>query len=108
MPAVEPIRQALEMAGTSLFFKDFDILAFPGFNVSVLYKNEVSVYEVEKQNFKFEVATLDCKINSIRQGSEFYMSDAIYTYSFRLDREPEADLTGWSKLHTIFLKKSEC
>ena len=108
MAAVEPIRQALDIAGEALYFPNFDILSFPGFNVSVLYKNEVSVYEVEKQNFTFQVASEDVFKFKVKAEMEFYFKDKVYEYSFKLDRNAEHDLTGWSKLYCNFISRKEC
>ena len=108
MPAVEPIREALLIAGDKIYFPEFDILCFPGFNISVLYKNEVSVYEVEKQNFTFQVATEDVFTFNIEAEMDFYLTDSVFTYSFKIDRNAENDLTGWSKLYCNYTGRSQC
>ena len=100
---IEPIQQALSIAGIDLVFQDFDILGIPGFNTSVLYKGEVSLYEVEKQNFSFQVATIDTIDNQVAIDMLFTMEDSGYQYQFRLDRPPVNDLTGWSELHALLL-----
>jgi hypothetical protein len=99
MAAVEPIMKGLNIAGVDIFFENFNIKCFPGFNISVLYKNEVSVYEVEKQNFTFQVSTEDYSRYNIKQDIEFYLSDSFYKHKFKLDRAGEHDLTGFTKLH---------
>jgi hypothetical protein len=63
---IEPIREALETAGTEVEFPTFTVLCFPGFSTSILHKGEVSVYEVEKQNFTFEFAAEDVKAFDIK------------------------------------------
>lgn len=105
MAAIEPIEKALEIAGIYINFDNFNILAFPGFSVAVLYKNEVSVYEVEKQIFTFEVSTKSVRENSIDSGMKFYMTDDVYKYCFEIDRRPENDITGWSRLHCNYISK---
>lgn len=99
MAAIEPISTALEIAGIPLAFDSFDLMCFPGFSTSVLYKGEVSLYEVEKQNFVFQVSLEECLDKRIVIDTEFYMIDHGYQYNFKLDRPPIHDLTGWASLH---------
>lgn len=99
MAAIEPIAKALKIAGIPLAFASFDLLSFPGFNTSVLYKGEVSLYEVEKQNFVFQVSLEECLDRRVEIDTEFYMVDSGYRYNFKLDRPPIHDLTGWASLH---------
>jgi len=104
---MEPIQQALTKHGEDLVFTGFTIKAFPGFNVSVLYKQEVSVYEVEKQNFVFQTASLYCKNNFIVKDTEFYFIEvqSNIRFNFKLDRNPVDDLTGWSILYCNLISK---
>ena len=99
MAAIEPINKALTIAGIPLAFDSFDLMCFPGFNTSVLYKGEVSLYEVEKQNFVFQVSLEECLDKRIIIDTEFSMEDHGYKYTFKLDRPPIHDLTGWASLH---------
>ena len=69
----EPIRKCLAHAGEILAFDQFEILGIPGFNTSVLYRQEVSLYEVERQNFSFQIATEDCDRYRIKE-------DLIFSY----------------------------
>lgn len=101
--AIEPIVKCLTISGITLSFDQFEILGIPGFNTSVLYKGEVSLYEVEKQNFSFQVSTLDCLNKTITIDDTFFMKNSDYQYNFKLDREPVHDLTGWSKLNCNLL-----
>ena len=101
----EPIDRVLNLTGTLLTFADFEIYGLAGFNTSVLYKGELSLYEVEKQNFTFQVATADCSLSNIIRDITFTITDGIYVYTFKLDRDPISDLTGWSKLNVNFVGK---
>lgn len=103
---IEPIATALAHAGISLTFDSFDILGIPGFNTSILYKGEVSLYEVERQNFNFQISTVDAIENLVTIDSEFTIEDSGYLYRFKLDRPPTNDLTGWSKLNVNLISVS--
>ena len=96
----EPRAKALTIAGTKLDFGNFDIQGIVGFNLTVLYKGEQSLYEVEKQNFSFQIATQDAIDNAIVSGLTFFIDEGDKKYNFQLDRPPIDDLTGWSELHT--------
>lgn len=102
---VEPITEALEICGTLLTFSQFEIYGIPGFQTQVLYKGESSIYEVERQEFAFQVSTADCSENSITVDLTFYIEDDTYRYYFSIDRPPVSDLSGWSKLNVIFNSK---
>ena len=104
---IEPIDKALTIAGVDLVFPTFTIRGLPGFNVSVLYKQEVSVYEVEKQNFVFQISSLAARINNILIDNEFYMieTNANVKFIFNLDKNPMSDLTGWSTLNCNLISK---
>jgi hypothetical protein len=102
---VEPIAETLELCGTKLYFDNFEIYGIPGFQTQVLYKGESTLYEVERQEFAFQVSTLDCYENSLIVDMTFYIEDTTYRYTFSLDRPPIPDLTGWSKLNVIFVSK---
>jgi hypothetical protein len=96
---VEPIQQVLSTVGSVLTFSNIQVLGIPGFNLSILTKNEISVYEVEKQNFIFALDILDCKVNNIKRDDVFTLTNFGYQYTFKLGLNPEHDLTGWAKLH---------
>jgi len=96
----EPITRALTIAGTTLTFNDFTIRGVVGFNLTVLYKGEQSLYEIEKQNFSFQIATSDVLDNEITMGLTFTAENSGYLYTFQLDRPPIPDVTGWSEIHT--------
>jgi hypothetical protein len=101
----EDISTCLSIAGITLSFADFDILAIPGFETSMLYKGEATLYEVEKQWFSFRIATIDHVENTINLDDYFTMEDSAYLYTFTVNRLPIPDLTGFSKLHADFLSK---
>lgn len=103
---IEDIRTCLTIAGITLSFADFDILAIPGFETSMLYKGEATLYEVERQWFSFRIATLDTAENSINLDDQFTMEDDSFLYTFSVTRLPIPDLTGFSKLHADFLSKA--
>lgn len=102
----EPIALALQTCGTLLTFSQFEMYGIPGFETQVLYKGEVTVYEVERQNFSFQVSTLDCYENAVAVDMEFYIEDSTYAYTFKIDRPPIADLTGWSKLNVLYVSRT--
>ena len=102
---IEPIAETLQTCGTLLTFSQFEIYGIPGFQTQVFYKGEQSVYEVERQDFAFQVSTSDCYENSITTDLTFYIEDETYRYYFSIDRPPISDLTGWSKLNVIFNSK---
>ena len=102
---VEPIAEVLQICGTLLTFSQFEIYGIPGFQTQVLYKGESTIYEVERQEFAFQVATNDCYENAITVDLTFYIEDDTYRYYFSIDRPPVSDLTGWSKLYVIFNSK---
>ena len=102
----EPIEIALQTCGQLLTFDQCEIYGIPGFSTQVLYKGEVTVYEVERQNFVFEVSTLDCYENDITTDMTFTMEDSTYSYTFQVDRPPVADLTGWSRLYVNYVSRT--
>lgn len=99
---VEPIAETLQTCGTLLTFGQFELYGIPGFQTQVLYKGESSVYEVERQEFAFQVSTQDCYDNNVAVDMVFTIEDTTYRYYFSIDRPPIPDLTGWSKLNVIF------
>lgn len=103
---IEDISKCLEIAGVTLAFNDFEILGIPGFETSMLYKGEPTMYEVEKQWFSFRIATVDHLDNIISLDDEFTMEDGSYEYTFSVNRLPIPDLTGFSKLHADFLSRA--
>lgn len=102
----EDITTCLEIAGVTLTFQDFEILGIPGFQTSMLYKGEPTLYEVEKQWFAFQIATIDTVENPIELDDQFTMEDTGYIYTFVVNRLPIPDLTGWSKLQVDFLSRT--
>ena len=102
---IEPITEALEICGTLLTFSQFEIYGIPGFQTQVLYKGESSIYEVERQEFAIQVATVDCYTYSLAVDMLFTIEDDTYRYYYSIDRPPISDLTGWSKLNVIFNSK---
>lgn len=104
---VENIDKILNIAGVDLeFLSGFTIKGIPGFSTSLLYKGEPTLYTIETQNFTFQISTLDAVNNTIVNDMLFTMQDSSYIYTFKLDRPPISDLTGWSKLHVNFISKS--
>jgi hypothetical protein len=102
---MEDILGVLDIVGISLEFDSGTIKGIPGFNLSILVKGEVSPYEVEKQNFTFQVATLYCVNFDIIVDSKFTMTDLVYIYTFKVDTNPVSDLTGWSRLLVNYISK---
>jgi hypothetical protein len=103
----ENIGKTLSIAGIDLEFSaGFTIKGIPGFSTSILYKGEPTLYIVEQQNFTFQISTLDAVNNSIVNDMLFTMQDNSYIYTFKLDRPPISDLTGWSKMQVNFISKS--
>jgi hypothetical protein len=102
---IEDVTGTLDIVGTDLEFDAFTVKGIPGFSTSILVKGEVSLYEVEVQNFTFQVSTLDCINNDLVQDLLFTIADTSYSYTFKVDRPPINDLTGWSKLHANYVSK---
>ena len=102
---IEPITVALETCGTLLTFDQFEVYGIPGFQTQVFYKGEATLYEVDRQEYAFELSTADCFENEIKQDMVFYMEDETYSYKFIIDRPPVADLTGWSKINVNYQGK---
>ena len=102
---MEDIDFVLDTVGVNLDFDAGIIKGIPGFSTTILYKGEVSLYEVERQNFTFKVSTLVCLNFEIGIDLIFTMSDTSYTYTFQVDRTPVQDLTGWSTLYANYISK---
>lgn len=103
----ELIDKALSIGGVTLTFDDFTIKGFPGFNLTRLYRGEQSLYEIEKQNFSFQIATKDVVKYDISANDTLTISDNVYLYDFIVELDPIHDLTGWSELHVNFQGKEE-
>lgn len=95
----EPITEILEKIGDDLKFNTFTIKGIPGFELVTLYKGETSLYEVEKQTFRFQIASTDVEVNTVADGDAFTLTDTTYHHNFVVDRTPLPDLTGWSVLY---------
>ena len=100
----EDIKLLLDLAGVTLEFINFDLKGIPGFSTQVLSSLDSS-YEIERQVFSFQVATSDCLEYSLKIGDVFKTSDTSYEYSFKLNRLPQPDLTGFSKLVVDFTSR---
>lgn len=98
----EPIEKCLAISGVGMDFGIFQILGIPGFNISVLYKGEQSLYEIERQNFSFQISTEDAVKYQITGEEIFTMNISVREYRFKVERSIE-DLTGWTKLSTSYL-----
>lgn len=101
----EDIDLCLTTCGVILSFQNFDLYGIPGFETSMLYKGEATLYEVERQWFEFQVSTLAISEETVSLDDQFIMEDGIYQYTFSLNRLPIPDLTGFSKLHADFIGK---
>ena len=101
----ELINYCLETAGEPLEFDSVIIQGIPGFDLSVLYKGETTVYEIERQNFSFMVSTVEVESNEIKKGDFFELIDNTFRYKFQLDRPPISDLMGYSELKVNFISK---
>ena len=100
------IQATLLAAGELLTFPTFTMYGLPGFDTSILIKGEYSSYEIERQNFSFEVSIADCKTHSVVMDNTFTMTDGSYTYSFKIDRPFIPDLTGWAHLAVNLISKT--
>lgn len=103
---MEDIKTVLGLVGETLSFAQSDVLGIPGFQIEVLAGVD-SNYEVESQAFTFQVSTFDCMDNHLRTGATFTFEDKVYSYTFKLKRNPVPDLTGWSKLDVNLISKVE-
>ena len=102
----EDIDLCLSTCGVILTFENFELYGIPGFETSMLYKGEPTLYEVERQWFEFQVSTAVISEEIVALDDQFTMEDGTYQYTFSLTRFPIPDLTGFSKLHADFLSKS--
>lgn len=105
MKATENIPDVLALVGELLTFPQAEILAIPGFQVETLVSMDDN-YKVERQSFTFQVASADVIENDIKQDDTFTFDDGNYLYTFKLNRYPMPDLTGWSKLDVDLLTKT--
>jgi hypothetical protein len=101
----EPLADYFELLADTLVFDEFEIYGVPVFSTTILYKGEESMYEVERQNFAFQVMTVDVVENEIKEGMIFTLSDAVYTFSFTISQSIVHDLTGVSRLTVDYLGK---
>lgn len=102
----EPIAEILEKIGNDLMFPLFTIKGIPGFELVTLYKGETSLYEIEKQTFRFQVASADVVAKSVIDGNSFILTDGTYNHNFIVDRTPLPDLTGWSVMYANSVGRS--
>ena len=103
---IEPITKALTVAGTTLTFGSFSIKGVLGFNISILYKGEQTLYETERQNFSFQTATTDVVEYQISSGDRFSMKDTAKEYTLEVSRTID-DLSGWTELHCDYISGKE-
>lgn len=96
---IEPTAEILEKVGDDLEFAAFTVKGIPGFELVTLYKGETSLYEVEKQTFRFQVASADVVANSIKDGDAFTLADDSYNHNFTVSKTPLPDVTGWSVMY---------
>lgn len=102
----EPISEILDLIGETLTFTDFTILGIPGFDSLRMIGGEHSPYSVHRQEFSFQIATADAQGYVLDKDTTFTCSDDIYIYTFKIDRPPISDLTGWSQLFVNFVSKA--
>ena len=101
---VEDIQMVLEKAGVLLTFNQFELYGIPGFQFETLIGLDNN-YEVTKQNFIFQVSTLDVADNQLQLDDEFTIEDTAYTHTFKVTKAPVPDLTGYSKLYVDYISK---
>ena len=102
---MEDIQMVLEKAGVLLTFTQFELYGIPGFQFETLVSLD-SNYEVTKQNFIFQVATLDVADNGLQVDDTFSVDDTAYSYMFKVTKTPVPDLTGYSKLYVDYVSKT--
>jgi hypothetical protein len=103
---MEDISTILKLVGQLMTFNQGDVLGIPGFQIETLAGLDNN-YEVERQAFTFQISTFDCVENQLRAGDIFTYDDTTYSYTFKLNRNPVSDLTGWSKLDVNLISKVE-
>lgn len=91
-------------AGVDLEFPTGSVKGIPGFETQVLYKGEESLYEVEKQNFSFQLLSSDWLDNELTTGMQFTMDDETFQFTFEVVGT-QPDLTGWLIVKVIFISK---
>lgn len=105
MEPQEDIDSLLDMMGEVMSFSWGEIKGIPGFDTSILYKGEVTPYEIEKQNIVFITSTKNILENNVKIDDKFTYTDGSYIYTFQIDRTPMQDITGYSELRVNLLKK---
>lgn len=92
----EQIKLALDTAGVSLYFNGNEVKAIPGQRIALMADYH-SIYDVEKQNYTFQLSTQDIVTHVIEHDTPFsYITDT-HQYDFEV-RSPKPDMTGWTKI----------
>jgi len=100
---LEPIIFTLNKVGVDLIFSTFSIKGVPGFNTSLLYKGEQTLYNIESHNFSFQVSLKDVTTYNISIEQSFYILVESIKYIFKINQNPRSDLTGWCLLDVIII-----
>lgn len=95
----------LSVAGEILSFYNGDIQGIPGFEFTSLVREDGTIYEIEKQNYLFQISTKDQIEKEIEIDNEFTYTDGFYTYTFKVNETPKTDLTGWTLIKVILLSR---
>lgn len=93
------MERALTLAGTVMSFDGFEIKGIVGFNLSMLYKGEQTLYGTETQNFSFQTTTTNVVNFDLAEDNLFTVTESGKTYRFKISRTPVDDITGWSEIH---------
>lgn len=101
---VEDVQLTLEIAGITLTFDKGEILGIPGFSIETFASLD-NGYEIERQSFSFQISTLDCADSEIQKDDSFTIEDLTYIYTFKVDKTPMPDLTGFTRLQANFVSK---
>ena len=100
---IEPIQDMLQLVGTEFTFGVNKIFGLQGFLNDTLYAAE---YEVNAQNFNFQVSTYDAARLTLQVGSVFTFIDTTYTYTFKIKTSPIHDLTGMTEFFASYVSKA--
>lgn len=101
----EPISAILNKAGDLLFFDSFEIYAVPSIDFKML-AGEPSTYEVFFPEIVFRTSSCTIAERSIVEGMSFSIVDDVYRYTFKINRNPLPDFTGWAAIPADFVTKA--
>ena len=92
----ELIQTTLDTAGEAISFSGIGIRGIPGHLVYNI-QNFDSIYDIDKQDFDFQVSKADFQTNALQVDNLFTYELGSSIYTFRIIKITD-DLTGWFQL----------